>query len=816
MEQPFGRYILIVEDSRTQTAEIEAILKQLGYRTAAAYNGKEALDLMRKEKPLLVVTDILMPEMDGYELCTRIKSDSALNDTPVVLLTQLSDPKEIIRGLECRADDFIVKPYTEQILLSRIKTVLGLKLQHEISIKHINILVVDDSPTQANQLKYRLEENGYAATTALNGNDGYAIAKKLRPHLIISDILMPLMDGYELADKIKHDPELKKTPIILLTSLRDSKDAALKARVFADSFITKPYDVDYLLSKIESILAIPPYKSDGEFDRRKPEPIEVSFANEKYTIMASRRKILTFLLSTYENAVQQNRDLIHMSRELQQVNEQLEDIVIERTRQLQTSETNYRTLLEASADAIVVVGGDRSILFANSAARQLLGVDKTELAGKLLAFDAAPGETKDVEITDGLGVKTVVDISVIPTKWADRPASLVTMHDVTERKEREKEFLKASKLESLGILAGGIAHDFNNLLTGMLGNASLARIYADPKEKIYKIITDIEKASLRAKDLTQQLLTFAKGGMPIKKTMHIKGLIMDSATFAMHGSNIKCAFSIAEDLKAVDVDEGQLNQVMHNLVINAKQAMPDGGAITITAVNTEAAPADNLPLAPGGYVRITVRDNGMGIPEELLTKIFDPYFTTKAAGTGLGLATVYSVIKNHGGCILAESRPGSGTAFHIYLPQSDKAADPAAAPVEGKPVRGAGRIIIMDDEDVVRNVAAIILKELGYDVDTAANGGQTIELYKKAQMEGRPYSVLIMDLTIPGGMGGKEAIARLREIDPDVRAIVSSGYSDDPIMSDYRKNGFKDVIVKPYKMDELSSVIQRVIAGSIT
>ena len=384
--------------------------------------------------------------------------------------------------------------------------------------------------------------------------------------------------------------------------------------------------------------------------------------------------------------------------------------------------------------------------------------------------------------------------------------------DISNQKLMEKEMQKVEKLESLGILAGGIAHDFNNILTVILGNVSLAKMPGRCDEKIIKRLTDAEKACERAKDLTQQLLTFAKGGTPIKKTAAIAELIRDTASFALRGSNVRSEVSIAEDLWAVDVDEGQISQVIHNLVINADQAMPQGGILKMRAENVRIDSKKAIPLPEGKYVAIAIIDQGVGIPKEYVAKIFDPFFTTKQKGSGLGLASSYSIISNHGGHITVESIPGSGSTFTFYLPASEKKIESKKPAIEMLR-SGIGKILIMDDEELIRDVARDILKSLGYETDLARDGAEALDLYRKAKNAGKPYAAVIMDLTIPGGMGGEEAVKKLLAIDPDAKAIVSSGYSTGPIMSDFKAYGFSGVITKPYRIADMGATLQLVING---
>ncbi len=387
---------------------------------------------------------------------------------------------------------------------------------------------------------------------------------------------------------------------------------------------------------------------------------------------------------------------------------------------------------------------------------------------------------------------------------------VLVFRDVSEKRRMEEDLLRNQKLESIGILAGGIAHDFNNLLTGILGNISLAKTYLPPGGEAYKRLDEAEKASLRTKDLTRQLLTFSKGGAPVKRMITLRELIIDSAGFSLAGSNFKCDYSIPGNLRPVEVDEGQISQVINNMVINACQAMPGGGTIRLECENVTVGEKDIMGLEEGAYVKISVEDRGVGIPREHLKKIFSPYFTTKEQGRGLGLATCYSIIKNHDGHISFETRPGEGTTFNVYLPASRKGSRMEKKEEESF-LAGKGKILVMDDEEIVREVACTMLRTLGYEVEVAGNGREAIELYVRRKESGQPFSAVIMDLTVPGGMGGRETVEKLKKIDRGVRAIVSSGYSNDPIMADYRKFGFNGVITKPYRINELSKTVFRVI-----
>jgi two-component system, cell cycle sensor histidine kinase and response regulator CckA len=384
----------------------------------------------------------------------------------------------------------------------------------------------------------------------------------------------------------------------------------------------------------------------------------------------------------------------------------------------------------------------------------------------------------------------------------------VVISDITGRKLLEEELFKAKNLESMGILAGGIAHDFNNILTAIIGNISMAKTQQKVKDEIYDLLDDAEAASLRAQVLTRQLLTFAKGGAPIKEISSIKDILTEASLFALHGLKSVCEFSIAEDLLTSEIDVVQFSQAINNIIINSNQAMPEGGVIQISANNFVIAEDRGLPVKPGRYIRISIKDHGIGIPEKHLSKIFDPYFTTKNKGSGLGLAVAYSIIRKHNGHITVESSPGAGTTFHIYLPASGKAIPKKA---EVKPITGHGMILVMDDEKMLWDVLRKMLGKLGYEAEFAKDGSDAVEMYKTAVESEKPFDAVIMDLTIPDGMGGKDAVKRLLEIDPEAKAVVSSGYSNDPVMANFQAYGFKGILPKPFKSIELGRVLHEVL-----
>jgi signal transduction histidine kinase/ActR/RegA family two-component response regulator len=380
--------------------------------------------------------------------------------------------------------------------------------------------------------------------------------------------------------------------------------------------------------------------------------------------------------------------------------------------------------------------------------------------------------------------------------------------EIANRERTEEELLRARKLESLGVLAGGIAHDFNNFLTIVQGNIELAK-RLNAEGPVQEILDETATACRRAAFLSSQLLTFAKGGAPVRRLVSVKTLVMEAIQLVRAGSSISVAVDIPDDLLYAYVDPGQIGQVLHNILLNARQAMGEKGIIEVRAEN--AVTPDNRDREP--RIRIAIRDYGCGIPADVRPRIFDPYFTTKPGCSGLGLATAYAIVSKHGGNIMVESTPNLGSVFTIDLPASyDVPAE--TAPVAGNTQNGTERLLVMDDEESLRRLLESVLRELGYEVQTARDGAEAIALYEKAKTTARPFDAVLLDLTVSGGMGGVETAAKLKEIDPSSKLIVSSGYSASPVMSDFAKYGFDAVLPKPWSMPEISAVVRRVLAGA--
>jgi nitrogen-specific signal transduction histidine kinase/CheY-like chemotaxis protein len=384
---------------------------------------------------------------------------------------------------------------------------------------------------------------------------------------------------------------------------------------------------------------------------------------------------------------------------------------------------------------------------------------------------------------------------------------LTLCRDITDRLETERVLQNSQKLESLGILAGGIAHDFNNLLTGIFGYIDLAKTGLAKDSKAFSHINNALAVFERARALTRQLLTFSRGGSPSTKTVSISRILTDVVGFALSGSNVNAHFSLSDSLWSCNVDEHQVGQVIDNIVINARQAMPLGGSITLAARNIGEGEPVPPPLVPGRYVRISIADTGIGIPAEILPRIFDPFFTTKQQGSGLGLATAYSIVRKHNGHISAESQPGKGTTFTLFLPAALQETNETVVR-ETQECCGKGRrVLIMDDERFILDIGSTLLGMMGCETAAASTAEEAVRLFREATDSGIPFHLVILDLTIPGGEGGMETLRHLREIDPEIKAIASSGHSFDPIMADPSRYGFSAGLAKPYIKDEFRAIV---------
>ncbi len=801
--------ILIVEDEAIVSEDLRMTITDLGYGVVGrASSADEAVAKAFELKPDLILMDIILKgDKTGIDASYEIKERM---DIPIIFLTAYSDVELIDKALTAKPHAYIVKPFQAKQLLASIEMAL-----------------------YKSQMERRLKEAEEWIATTLESIGDAVIATDTKGTIKFMNPVAEALTGWDETEAVgRHFEEVFN----VVQEETGRPIESLVAKVLREGSVVTLADHTMLIAR------------DG---------LKLPIDDSSAPIRDHKGNITGAVLVFHD--ITERRQAESALRESEQFNS---------------------SMLTNSPNPVLVINPDSSVRYANPALEKLTGFSAAELIGVKAPYPWWANETAETKGTepqnhgdpDGTanmksgtrmkeelfrkksGERFWVEVTSTPVRdngttryylsnWVDITERKVAEgkikklneeleHRVEERTLELKrtndqlavtrgQFYQAQKMESLGILAGGIAHDFNNLLTVILGNLSLAKMTPDRGDKLLEILTESEKASLHAKKLTQQLLTFSKGGAPVKRPVPIKKVIRDSTGFAMRGSNVKSEFSIPEDLWHVEVDEGQINQVVSNMVINANQAMPDGGMVRVRCKNVVIGQDTALPLDPGRYVQISIEDHGTGIPDEHTHKIFDPFFTTKPKGSGLGLATAYSIVKRHSGHIAVESMVGDGTKFHIHLPAC-QSGDLEEKIVEEKhqktpSVDDSGdtkRILVMDDEEDIRGLIGEVLTHFGHVVEFAGDGAETIELYKGAMESGQPFDAVIMDLTIPGGMGGKEAIKELLKIDPDVRAIVSSGYSNDPIMADFKRHGFRGVVAKPYEVRELVKTLNRVLAGS--
>ena len=500
---------------------------------------------------------------------------------------------------------------------------------------------------------------------------------------------------------------------------------------------------------------------------------------------------------------------------------------------LRKSELRYRTMLEQAADAVFVHNETGRIVDLNQKACQNLGYSREELLsmsigdidpeaiqtgkhdiwGNILAGEHFTFESRHM-CKDGKFLP--IEVTLGPVDLDEGLAILSIVRDITERKRLESQLQQSQKMEAIGTLTGGIAHDYNNLMSIVMGNLSMAMEEVEPGSHLKDFLHKANMASHKVRDLTHQLMALSRGGAPVKEVGSLKELVKSVLDVIPGNGSILLKESIYHDLWLIAFDSYKMGAVIRNVVTNAVEAMPDGGTITIHAQNRQVEDAkqdSSLPLKPGDYVHISIQDQGMGIPQEHLDKIFDPYFSTKAMGMqkgmGLGLTTAYAIVQKHGGHIAISSSPGVGTTVNIYLPAERQAAEADnTIPAEEDSAFPIKRVLVMDDEEMLRNLARQMLERMGFTVETVKDGFEAIEAYQKQKDSGEPFAAVILDLTIKGGMGGEQAMRELLKIDPHIKAIVSSGYSNDPVMSDFEKCGFMGAMAKPYENKALKEVLQ--------
>jgi PAS domain S-box-containing protein len=672
-----------------------------------------------------------------------------------------------------------------------------------------DILVVEDSATQREALRHTLEGNGFRVRTAANGKAAIAALARRAPSLVIADILMPEMDGYSLCRYLKGHKSFQGIPVILMTSLGSTEDVIAGLECGADYFLTKPCEEEYLITHIRGMIS----DFGGVSDEGKKAALEFEYAGRKHSVTSSYRQIMRLLLSTYEGAIQVNRRLAATQRELEGLARELEKRVKERTaaltveiderkraeEALRRSEEKYRYLVENINDIMYTANGGGIITFINPAAERVSGYRLAEILGRSFGRFILPEDRAAVIENHRkllLGRPEPIECRILTksgkTRWVrfqNRPilrgAQLVgvqgAMMDITEHRNLEERFLQSQKMEAVGRLAGGVVHDFNNMLMVIQGFSDIITksLPTDDKRQMY--VGEIRKATERAASLTQQLLTFSRKQDSHNEVLSLKTVIADAEAMlkGLIGEAIQLVVSTGPLTPDVKADRGHLVQVLMNLAVNARDAMPKGGTLAIRTslmIIDETSPAQP-DVEQGEYAVLTVSDSGSGISPEVHAHLFEPFFTTKeeGKGTGLGLATVYGIVKQSGGHIWCLSRQGRGTTFSIYLPRTkEEGRKPGIADAAPEHYRGSETVLLVEDEESVRQIVRTVLEQNGYTVLECRNGAEALETFAQ-DPEG--VDLLIADMVLPGmsGMEIAEAINRKR---PGIGIIVMSGYGD--------------------------------------
>jgi PAS domain S-box-containing protein len=769
--------ILAVDDTSEALALLAAILESNGYKVRPSDSGELALLAIEENRPDLILLDLRMKGLSGLDVCRRLKGSQNTKDIPIILISAFADTAEWVEGLKIGAADYITKPFQSAELLLRVET--------QLALSNARASIAD----QAASLLASKQELRSEIVRRQDAEDSIRIAHE-RLRLATDAGKMGIWDWDIALNRLIWDDRMYELYGVKREDFFGAYEAWLKG--------VHPDDIERC--NLESLAARKGEKMyDTEFRIVHPDG---SVRNIKAlgTVLMDALKIPTRMIGL-------NYDITEL-KQAQQQNEML------------------KRSIDVLAESAYWFGADGRFLYVNDSACETLGYTREELL-KMRVVDVNPLATFEMmkTILDALRTKgSMVAESVHRRKdGTEFPVEIRTSYvqfdgneyfcdfavDITNRRRTEEAIATTQRLESLGVLAGGIAHDFNNLLSGIYGFIDLASQRTVDAESIVHLNNAMGTIE-RARGLTHQLLTFAKGGAPIKKIAAIGPLIQDAAGFALSGSKMSCVFEIQERLWMCEFDQEQLGQVIDNIVINARQAAPDGGVIRIKARNVFIGEKMHSTLPLGNYVKVSFIDEGEGIPKEILPRIFDPFFTTKSTGHGLGLSTCYSIVNRHSGCIDVESELGRGTAFHVYLPASPGVVmtkNDVAPTVH----RGEGTILLMDDEIVVRETIERMLRRFGYSVICTQNGPEAMQAFRSEQS----INGIILDLTIPGSRGGIEVVRQIRETDQEIPVFVVSGYADDPVMASPEEYGFTASLSKPFMRVDLAELLERYLAPQL-
>ncbi len=691
------------------------------------------------------------------------------------------------------------------------------------------ILVVEDSRTQAERLRLLLEDKGYRVELAADGREGLERVRVAPPDLIISDVVMPEMDGYAFCRAVKSTEALRRIPFVLLTERNTPGDVFKGFEGGADNFITKPFEDEYLLERVARIFENLDLRRQGRLDVE----ITLNVGGRRVVVNADKQQMIELLFATLEEVTRLNGRLLESQRVVEEYARTLEERVEERTAALRESEVKYRALFEESRDAICIVSRDGRFLDFNQATLDLYGYTSEEMA-RLNIEDVyvAPGERsrcqqaidesgfiRDHEVKLRKKDGTEMDCLLTATMRRARDGSPAgyqgIIRDVTERKRLEEQNRQLQKMEAVGRVAGGVAHDFNNLLTVISGRTHLLLNRLEAAGQAREDLVLIQKTSERAAGLVKQLLAFSRKQILEPSVLDLNAVVDSIAPLLgrLIGEDIELAVRPGPGLGRVRADQGQLEQVIMNLAVNARDAMPGGGRLTIEAGNVELDERyarSHVGAAPGSYVMLAVSDNGTGMDADTQAHIFEPFFTTKeeGKGTGLGLSTVYGIVKQSGGNIWVYSEPGQGTSFKIYLPRVEEPADGLAAEAPAAPPpRGSETVLLVEDDDEVRGLAREILDAFGYHVLEARRGDEAVAI---AVQHAGVIHLLVTDVVMPG-MNGREvaeAVARQR---PETKVLYLSGYTENAIVHHGIVDRRTAFLQKPFAPDTLARKVREVL-----
>jgi PAS domain S-box-containing protein len=775
--------IFLADRNESFLIYLRILLERMGFRIVPLKKGAILQDLMQVMKPDLVMLGSFLEDMDGVSALRSLRRNGGVAGVPVVMFCD-SDYEECGQAVrELGGVKYLSRPVNIFQLYKVVHDIIvfssGQKRLHLRTSFHEKVI-----------LSYGDRKSEFWAT---NLSEGGIFVRSREPIPGGEDVTVSVPLGFD-------------TPTDFEGRVLYSKDA-----------------------EADGVLGVP--------------GIAIQFVSVNPEQESHLRVCILGLLVGDLLEEQRNEPIFSVGS---RTNDMYEDIILDHIRvgterklaeeKVRQSERFIRGILDTVDEGFIAIDRDFRILTANKAycsqvgepCDSVIGRHCYEISHKALrpcyeegeecaarhVFDTGESYTALHKHPDAKGSILYVETKAFPIKDSTGAVTSVieTVNNITEKHLLEEEQMKTQKLEAIATLAGGIAHDFNNLLQGIFGYISMAKIMHDQKQKSIDMLDQAEKAINMSMNLTSQLLTFSKGGRPLTKRMALSPVIEKSVTFALSGSRIDWRLQVDDALRMVEADEGQISQVIQNLVLNAEQAMPLSGTIIITARNVTIDRKEPPSLLrPGSYVVLSIQDSGIGIPEQYLPKIFDPYFTTKDKGSGLGLATSYSIIKNHGGMIDVKSKLGEGTTFFVYLPAVEAVETPAAPVAEDLKALRKGRILLMDDEAIVRDIAGVMISSLGHEVEIVKDGKEAIDKYAESMKTGRKFDIVILDITVRGGMGGEEAIKELLRIDPDIKTIVSSGYANSVAISKYESIGFKAYLPKPYDVASLNKTLNSLL-----